>query len=97
MSDTTVTGLKMPPLSDARASLCMEANFQIDSMARALRQASRGGGDSIDQLPYLVRGMMTRVIELNDALMNALGLDPSLTDQELHNTVHGVDVDASHG
>lgn len=92
------SSLKTGPISEDRTRLCMEATFQIDSMARALRHASRGDSESIEQLPSLVRSLMTRVIELNDALMMAVGSgDDVYPDSDLRLTVHGDQEEVAHG
>ena len=62
----------LEPTAQKRIDICMEATYQIDALSDALLKASfSNNGD--DALPWIVRGIVTRMKELNLAIMAGLG------------------------
>ncbi len=55
------------PNSGDANDLCTQATFQIEAMCHALRNAAVAS--DTDNLPYLVQGIVQRIIDLNGAMM----------------------------
>ena len=56
-----------------RQQICIEAAYQADALLRMLLAAAHH--DTVEELPYLLKGMVPRLLDLNDVLMSTHDAD----------------------
>ena len=68
------------PMDDARQTLCLEAAWEIDALARLLPELVPITGEN-DGAHFVVRGVAGRLLRLSHVLMGALGDAMETTDE----------------
>lgn len=70
MAERTVNDLNDPE----RRKVLLHASYQAEQMLDLMLRSSCEGGDT-ESIPYLLRGMLPRLLELNSIVMSAVGDD----------------------
>lgn len=70
MAERTVNDLNDPE----RRKVLLHASYQAEQMLDLMLRSSCDGGDT-ESIPYLLRGMLPRLLELNSIVMSAVGDD----------------------
>lgn len=71
-------------VENARVGIALAATYQIEAMADALLTAAR---DKKGTLPFLVKGLGARIMELTSITMSALG-DAEEAESDLNSRLH---------
>lgn len=76
-----------------RGDISLAATYEIEALVSALLKLA--GDDPLDNTSLLVRGMGSRIRELNSVIMSAVG-DDSEDESSLHYRLYGEALEASH-
>ena len=74
-------------LSAARSSLCIDATWEIDALARMLPDIIPLTDETTTAMYFSVRGITARILQLNEVVMGALS-DEIDTVERMHRVVN---------